>query len=552
MNFSVFSRVMMAGMFTVLILGNITAQQKSTPQNWFHLDFDRDGIPGLSTNRAYEELLNGRNSQTVVVAVIDSGIDFDHEDLKSVMWVNEDEIPGNGIDDDKNGYIDDIHGWNFIGNPDGRNIDDENLEIVRLYNQWKVRFEGADLSRLSKADRADYETYQNYAKEIKEKRAELAPNVELYAATLKAFNSIAASLGKSHAEITLEDVQGFRSTDETLTRAGRMLSNYMQQGETFEGIYHEIEDVYAYFNGQYNYNWNPDFDARHISGDNPMDTDDRSYGNSDVEGGDATHGTHVAGIIGAVRNNGLGMDGVAGNVRIMSVRAVPNGDERDKDVANAIRYAVDNGAQVINMSFGKGASPQKEAVDEAVRYAVSKDVILIHAAGNDGKENNLSNNFPNDRFARKGLFAPSEASTWIEVGASTALNSASITADFSNYSPELVDVFAPGVRIYATVPGDEYQNLQGTSMAAPMVAGVAALLRGYFPDLTGAQIKSIIMASTVRYQTQVNIPGSEGEKASFTRLCVTGGVVNAYKAIELAKATKGKKKNAPARDSMLR
>jgi subtilisin family serine protease len=552
MNFSVFTRVMMAGMFTVLILGNITAQQKSTPQNWFHLDFDRDGIPGLSTNRAYEELLNGRKSQPVVVAVIDSGIDYEHEDLKPVMWVNEDEIPGNGIDDDNNGYIDDIHGWNFIGNPDGRNIDDENLEIVRLYNQWKTRFEGADLSRLSKADRADYDTYQNYANEIKQKRAELAPNVELYSSTLKAFNSIAASLGKSHAEITLEDVQGFRSTDETLTRAGRMLSNYMQQGETFEGIYHEIEDVFAYFNGQYNYNWNPDFDARHISGDNPMDTSDRNYGNSDVEGGDATHGTHVAGIIGAARGNGLGMDGVADNVRIMSVRAVPNGDERDKDVANAIRYAVDNGAQVINMSFGKGASPQKEAVDEAVRYAVSKDVILIHAAGNDGKENNLSNNFPNDRFARKGLFAPSEAATWIEVGASTALNSASLTADFSNYSPELVDVFAPGVRIYATVPGDEYQNLQGTSMAAPMVAGVAALLRGYFPDLTGTQIKSIIMASTVRYQTQVNIPGGEGEKASFARLCVTGGIVNAYKAIELAKATKGKKKNAPARDPMLR
>lgn len=530
---------------------NALQGQNAAPQNWFHLDFQQDGVPGISTDRAYNELLKGRQSQTVVVAVIDSGVDYDHQDLKDNMWVNEDEIPNNGIDDDRNGYIDDIHGWNFIGGRDGRNVDNENLEVVRLYNQWKTRFEGVDVNALSKSARMEYELYQEYDKEIQSKRAELAPNVELYGATVKAFDGILASLGKSKEQVTLEDITNFRSKDEMLGRATRILKGYMEQGETFANIYDELTGAYHYFEGQYKYNWNPDFDARSIVGDNPNDVNDRNYGNKDVEGGDAEHGTHVAGIIGAVRNNNLGMNGVALNVRIMSVRTVPNGDERDKDVANAIRYAVDNGAQVINMSFGKGASPHKDAVDAAVKYAVDHDVVLIHGSGNDGKENSFENNYPSDRFSRGGLFAPKFAETWIEVGASTPDNSAGLTADFSNYSADKVDVFAPGTEIYSTIPGDKYRNLQGTSMAAPMVAGMAALLRSYFPDLTAVQVKDIIMRSTVRYQEQVNTPGTDGELIAFSRLCVTGGVVNVYNAVKIAKQTKGRKKRAAQRDAML-
>jgi len=534
------------------ILSANVAWGQGAPENWFHLDFQQDGVPGISTDRAYNELLNGKRSQTVVVAVIDSGVDFDHEDLKANMWVNEDEIPNNGIDDDKNGYIDDIHGWNFIGGRDGRNVDNENLEVVRLYNQWKTRFEGADVSKLSKEARAEYETYQEYAQEIESKRAELGPNVELYGATVKAFDGIIASIGKAKENITLEDMNAFRSKDEMLSRAARIVTGYMQQGETFASIYNELMGVYHYFEGQYKYNWNPEYDARSIVGDDPNNVADRNYGNNNVEGGDAEHGTHVAGIIGAVRNNNTGMNGVAAHVRIMSVRTVPNGDERDKDVANAIRYAVDNGAQVINMSFGKGASPQKEAVDAAIRYAAERDVVLIHGAGNDGKENTFENNFPSDRYSRAGWFAPKFAENWIEVGASTPSNDKALTADFSNYSADKVDVFAPGTEIYSTVPNDEYRNLQGTSMAAPMVAGLAATLRAYFPDLTAVQVKDIIMRSTVRYQEQVNLPGSEsGEVVAFTRLCVTGGVINVYNAVKLAMQTPGKKKRAPQRDPML-
>ena len=171
-----------------------------------------------------------------------------------------------------------------------------------------------------------------------------------------------------------------------------------------------------------------------------------------------------------------------------------------------IRYAVDNGAAVINMSFGKGESPNKEVVDEAVKYALKNDVLLVHGSGNDAKEVTFANNFPNDRFDKKGLFAPRYAKNWLEVGASTFSEDENLVASFSNYSADKVDVFAPGVEIYSTVPDDKYKNLQGTSMASPYVAGLAALLRSYFPTLTAAQVKSIIMESSSKQKYRVINP----------------------------------------------
>ena len=152
------------------------------------------------------------------------------------------------------------------------------------------------------------------------------------------------------------------------------------------------------------YAYNPDYDSRKlIVKDNYADSNERFYGNNDVEGPDALHGTHVAGIVGAVVGNEIGSDGIARNVKLMSVRAVPDGDERDKDVANAIRYAVDNGATIINMSFGKGYSWDKKAVDEAVKYAAKHDVLLVHAAGNSGQNNDKTDNFPNDFIGKHGF-----------------------------------------------------------------------------------------------------------------------------------------------------
>ncbi|MDZ4682039.1 MAG: S8 family peptidase [Saprospiraceae bacterium] len=529
-------------LFLSLFSASLLFAQDSAPKNWFNLDLTQDGYPGLSTEKTYKELLKGKTGKTVVVAVIDSGVDYMHEDLKDIMWVNPGEIPGNGIDDDNNGYIDDIHGWNFLGNKNGNNIENENLEVTRLYVRYKKKYEGKDPAKLSKKERTEYDTYVEYEKVIQKKREELTPNAELYTSIHTAFTKFEKELGIPRKAVTLKDVEKFNSSDAMMMRVAGAVKESIQGGESFAEVMDQVQEGYDYFNGQLKYNYNPEFDARHIIGDDPLNVNDRNYGNADVRGPDASHGTHVSGIIGAIRGNRIGMDGVADNVRIMAVRAVPNGDERDKDVANAIRYAVDNGATVINMSFGKGASPEKSAVDAAVRYAMERDVVLVHGAGNDGAKISLTDNFPNDRFAKSGLFGKKYAENWIEVGAHAPTKDEHLAADFSNYSPELVDIFAPGVEIYSTVPDNGYKNQQGTSMAAPMVAGAAALLRSYYPDLTAKQVKDIMMESATPWTQKVIKPGTEDETVSMSQLSVTGGLLNAYEAVKLAEQTKGKKK----------
>ncbi len=536
-------------LFLLLSSASLLFAQDSAPQNWFHLDLAKDGYPGMSTEKAYKELLKGKPAKTVVVAVIDSGVDYMHEDLKDIMWVNPGEIAGNGIDDDKNGYVDDIHGWNFLGNKNGENIENENLEVTRLYVQYKKKYEGKDPSKLSKKERTEYDTYIEYGKVIEQKIKEMEPNANLYTMMMEAFTKFEKEMGKKRKDITLKDVENFKSTDPMMMRIADVMKESYANGETFAMVMDQITEGYDYFTTQIKYNYNTEYDARHIIGDDPSDVNDRNYGNSDVRGPHAHHGTHVSGIIAAIRGNGKGMDGVADHVRIMAIRAVPDGDERDKDVANAIRYAVDNGASVINMSFGKGASPHKAAVDAALKYAMQKDVLLVHGAGNDGEEINLENNFPNDRFAKSGLFGKKYADNWIEVGANGPTKDEHLAADFSNYSPELVDVFAPGMEIYSTVPDNEYKNEQGTSMASPMVAGAAALLRSYYPDLTAKQVKEIIMDSVTPWNAKVIKPGTEDEKVSMRQLSISGGIVNVYEAVKLAEMTKGKKKNAGSGNS---
>lgn len=515
--------------------------QDELPTNWPHLDANKDGYPGMSTMKTYKELLKGRKSQTVIVAVIDSGVDKDHEDLKPVMWVNEDEVPDNGVDDDQNGYIDDIHGWNFLGGKNGKNLAHENLEMTRLYKAYKKKFNGKTKAELSKQEKAMYEKYEEYGKIIDKKKEELGPQVMLYGATLEAFTALADAIGKKPDDISLSDVKSFKSKDQMLSRVSEAVVGFIEQGQNFGAIYAEVEEIYDYYYGQVNYYYNPDFSPRDVVGDDVNNPREQFYGNNDVKGPDSEHGTHVAGIIGAARDNGIGMDGVADNIRIMSIRTVPSGDERDKDVANAIRYAVDNGAQVINMSFGKGESPNKGVVDEAVKYALKNDVLLVHGSGNDASEVTYTNNFPNDRFGKKGLFAPRYAKNWLEVGASTFSDDENLVASFSNYSPDKVDVFAPGLEIYSTVPGDKYKNLQGTSMASPYVAGLAALLRSYFPTLTAVQVKSIIMESSSPQKGRVINP-ENGELVPFKDMCLTGGLVNTYQAVKAAMSTKGKRK----------
>ena len=386
---------------------------------------------GISAQSIYSTLLKGKTSQPVVVAVIDSGVDAEHEDLADNMWINTDEIPDNGIDDDNNGYVDDIHGWNFIGGSDGRNVGADTYEVTRLYASLKYKYEDADVSKLSKKDKEEYEKFLKYKEEVQKERDKASTSLERIAATedrlLGGLNAIEEALdGK---ELSLESLQGIDATDNELLAMGKnMLLDFIARGEELVPIdslralvNNDLQGAKDYYQGKLDYAYNPDFDTRDIVGDNYSDQNERYYGNNDVEGPDAFHGTHVAGIIGAVRNNEIGMDGVADNVKIMSVRAVPDGDERDKDVANAIRYAVDNGASIINMSFGKGFSWNEKVVKEAIRHAADNDVLLVHAAGNSSQDNDVTDNFPNDMYQGKGfLFFKGKKKNyknWLEIGA---------------------------------------------------------------------------------------------------------------------------------------
>lgn len=541
---------------TILAFGTSVNAQTKAPDNWFNLDPTENNVNGVSTEKVYSELLKGKKGQTVVVAVIDGGVDYLHEDLKDIMWHNPREIAGNGIDDDKNGYIDDVFGWNFLGGKDGRSVNQETLEVTRLYGKLKPKYDSADPAKLSKAEKAEYEQYQTAKKEVEAKLQEgqeaLAEYEGMKTTYSSALDAVENALGgKAVSKANVDAIKV--GTNQNLIIGKNILSKMLSLGKdvsNFKAIKEElidpIKEGIEYYETKVKYQYNPEFNPRaDIVKDNYADSYEKFYGNNDVKGPDAMHGTHVAGIIGASRSNNVGMKGVADNVRIMGVRCVPDGDERDKDVANSIIYAVDNGATVINMSFGKSQAWDKEAVDRAVKYAQSKDVLLVHAAGNDAKDNDAGEtNFPNARFKKHGWFKPKKAKNWIEVGALSWKKNEDAVADFSNFGQGNVDVFAPGVDIFSTLPENKYKNLSGTSMASPVCAGVAAVIRSYFPELTAEQVKECIEKSVIKQSYKVKKPGTE-DKVQFSSLSRTGGVVNVYNAVKLAGEMKGKKKNVP-------
>lgn len=501
--------------------------------NWYNKDFKQDHILGVSTDRAYRELLKNRKAKTVIVAVIDGGTDSTHEDLKSILWKNKKEIAGNGKDDDGNGYIDDVHGWNFIGGTDGKDVGKDSYEVTRLLAAMDPKYLGKSRNSLSPEEQKQYDLYIKVKQEYTKQKAESDEELNRFNPILKMVN-YANDLIKSTFLVNRIDSSFLKTAksdkpdvQQALSIAGQLIKlGY----KNVDSAVNDLKDGIKHTQEKVSYGLDTAFNPRSIVGDHYSDWKESNYGNKDFMGPDALHGSHVSGIIAAVRNNGKGIDGIADHVLIMPVRAVPDGDERDKDIANAIRYAVNNGAQIINMSFGKGYSPYKEAVDAAVKYAESKDVLLIHAAGNESSNKDSVVNFPNRNY-----LDGTTAKNWIEVGACSRDTTQKMAADFSNYGKTTVDVFAPGVDIYSTIPvGNQYKNESGTSMASPVVAGVAAVLRSYFPNLTAVQIKEIIMKSAVRYHTQVIRPGSKTVLVPFDSLSISGGVANLYQAVKLA------------------
>ena len=523
-----------------ICLLSIAASAQTTPitqpdQQWYLRD-KTPATAGIDVERTYSELLKNRKPTPVIVAVIDGGIDTTHEDLRRVLWVNPKEIAGNGKDDDKNGYVDDVHGWNFIGGKDGRNVSYETAEVTRLYVKLKPKYDGKERSAFKGTELKDFDLYQKTKAEVEKNQKQYKAQYEGIQQFAGQFTDAVTGL-KQTLNVTKLDTTTLAMVADTAQSAGVKrpamgILNMLRQQNVGDAdkMVGEFAKYIDQLKARAEYHYNPDFATRDIVGDDPENTKDRDYGNADIMGPDANHGTHVAGIIGADRTNNLGIRGIADAVQIMGVRAVPDGDERDKDVANAIRYAVDNGAQIINMSFGKDYSPQREVVEDAERYAMTKGVLLIHAAGNDGKDIDTSSNFPNPRFT-DGMLIPNV----ITVGASAEPNTSDLIASFSNYGKKNVDVFAPGKDIYSTVPGSKYENNSGTSMASPVVAGVAAVLKSYFPKLTYADIKRIIVQSATPYTTKVRRPESE-DTVDFSTLSQRGGIVNLYDAVKMAMA----------------
>ena len=498
---------------------------------------------GMHTDLAYKKLLKGKTPQPVVVAVIDSGVDIEHEDLQGHIWTNEDEIPNNGIDDDNNGYVDDVHGWNFLGNANGDLVHHEQLEVTRLFAKYDSLFDGKGYGDLTEEEKPFFDLYKEVKEEVEQNIKDSEEQVKDYEKDLERFRKADKKMQeKCGGQYTFKDIKKLQKDPEYADAAASVALMWLYGFINFE----EYKGAYDYWKVNLDYNYNPNVNVREIIGDDPSNFEEIGYGNNNVRGEGADHGTHVSGIICGIRGNGLGGDGVSDAALIMPIRAVPDGDERDKDIALAIRYAVDNGAEIINMSFGKSYSPYQDEVMAAFKYAEEKGVLVIHAAGNEAENNDEGKNFPTSMY--KGM--EKRFSNWIEVGASSRfqkyklkkgyIDNWGLVTDFSNYGEKMVDVFAPGHDIVSTVPDNEYAMFDGTSMASPMVAGVAALLKSYYPYLTMMQIREVIVSS-VQDLSDLDVirPGARPKVVKLKELCVYGGVVNVYNACVMAEQLSG-------------
>ncbi len=575
--------------FCLLLNTSAFSQSKDVklPANWYNLDLAQDSFFGISTEKAYTELLKDKKpKESIIVAVIDGGVETTHEDLKDVLWTNSREIPGNQIDDDGNGYVDDVHGWNFIGSKKG-NLAYDNLELVRIYRKYQPKYKSTIRSTvLDSAEKEEFQLYTKVTAEFGRKYDEAHQTFAVLSVIKKVLDSVAEINQK--AIPSLENIESYKADSEEEEQVKKIIRKGVRESGSMEKFHKEMKDAYRQYDIMLRYNLNPKYDQRaELVGDDYSNSKERSYGNDDVEGPNAEHGSHVSGIIGASRENNIGIKGVANHVRIMGIRVVPEGDERDKDVANGIRYAVDNGARVINMSFGKGYKWDKEVVDDAVKYAEQKGVLLVHAAGNENQNNDVKENYPNKYYEgpeaiayrkkhkkpeRPMVLVPNQnqmqgggmgrnrpvvpvkpvldtarfnlphATNWIEVGASAYKNDASLKASFSNYGKYTVDVFAPGFMINSTVPKSKYEEFDGTSMAAPVVSGLAALILSYYPHLKPNEVREIIMKSVSKVEQKVKRENEkgEGERVNFGELCVSGGIVNAYQALKLAETYKAR------------
>ncbi|MBC8753557.1 S8 family serine peptidase [Kordia sp. YSTF-M3] len=512
-------------------------------ENWHHKDIMKDTIPGISIEKAYEKLLsNKKEKKKIVVALIDSELDIDHEDLKNQIWFNKNEIPNNGIDDDENGYVDDINGWNYIGT----NLKDEvpytSLSSTRIIKKYKSKFKDLPIEKIDSKDIKHYKKYLDalriYNLEMKIRNDDIA----MYNRMIKKHNA---------ADKFLDSV--FKGNYSL-----KQLDSLKNVSDKKEKTYDHANNMHYYLKYDYNPNWlnnqiiyqtkaintllSFDYNDRSTTNDDPYNLQDISYGNNNIQGTrKLKHATKVASILGASRGNNIGIDGIIDSIKIMSLGVTAAGDEFDKDIALAIRYAVDNGATIINMSIGRELSLYPEWVDDAMKYAASKDVLIITSAGNNGYNLDEKTNYPNDSYDSKEFIT-----NFIKVGSISYKLDSTLVNNYSNYGKKEVDVFAPGTAIYTNTRSNP-SFTSGTSYSTPIVTGIAALIRAYYPNLSAAEVKEIILKSGIELDVLVFKPFPDGEKKDpkkvpFSSLSKSGKIVNAYNALLMAEEVSKKKK----------
>lgn len=517
----------------VLLFSSLLFSQTAKPKvkDWHYLDYERDGYRGISLQQAYD-LLKGRKSETVIVAVIDSGIDTLQPDLKPVLWNNPKEIPNNKIDDDGNGLVDDYYGWNYLGAANGENLAISVSDIYRTYHRFKKQLEGKNTNQVPAGEKWQYREWKRAEEKINEAYENAKAKIDLTRqnneAIIQTNNYLKDLLKKS--TFTWKDLDSVKTTKESKPIVDMWKRIFQGREFTNEQFVKDYENMKKELEEDLVKKTTPPVDSRgELLKDDDYDITKTKYGNHNLTTHSGYHGTSVSSIIGAVRNNNSGIDGIADNVRIMMIRGILGKDEFDKDVALSIRYAVDHGAKVINMSFGKYISPDKKWVDDAIKYALEKDVVIVHAAGNDGEDVDWHDNYPSI-YTIENEYLPN----LINVGASGDASTGNVIAPFSNYGKKMVDVFAPGVDIHCAIAGDGTQSASGTSLASPVVAGIAALLRSYFPKLKATEIIKIIKKSGMAVKENVNKPGTENELTALSELCNTGRIVNAAAAVKMA------------------
>jgi len=520
------------------------AQTNVSSKNWHWKDYKKDTVHGISLYQAYEFLSKTEKKSTpIIVAILDGGIDTNHLELKNKLWVNQKEIPNNGIDDDNNGFVDDIHGWNFLGGKDGRNIDKAADEKSRIYHTYKSQFESiTDSTRLKTAlQKKLYQTWKQAAAALAFSNQDAA-NLQYIKMARNALQRLGKVISRemNDSNFTIQNLETFQPVGRiTLEAKMAYIKSVQIIGIEKETPYAEMmDDLNEYIEGKEKSSMAkltpPENIRAEIIKDHYEDLFDNHYGNNDIMGPNSKHGTHVAGLVASIPDSDWQISKLYPSIQIMGVRVVPDGDEYDKDIALGIRYAVDNGAKIINMSFGKSFSPEQPWVDSAIRYAAKKDVLLIHSAGNEFYDLDNIQVYPNPYSS---TFQDTAKNVLTVAASSDLFINGSLLTDFSNFGPKIVDVLSPGNKIYSTFPGaTNHGYLQGTSMSAPIVSHIAALIRSYYPPLTAIEVKKIIMQSVwkpVNHNESFSIP-QKVENKKLQEIAFAGGIVNAANALIMA------------------